>query len=232
MGSIDFRQIQSFIYKIKFDEKAEVPRIGVAKFVRRMAGLDLYEYSVYCKKDVPFSTLLNLYAKEMYSAPLTRWCMGPYGCVIVRRIPAACAPPPPHPLTAPRTPPPAPQNNLSNFYVFYNDDEPVPLETILDARIGDICVGAGEAHKLEVRFHVCVACGLCCWPVACISKATCGYGDYRLSAPFFDTDPTKEWPLSAPARAPPQQVMRDAGMGLRAVPEEAAPKAEAAGASA
>ena len=86
-----------------------------------------------------------------------------------------------------------------------------------------------RTDKLEVRFRVCVACGICCWPVACIAKATTGWGDYRKSAPFFDTDPAREWPLTTAAAAavPQQQVMRDAGMGVRAVPEGAALEADA-----
>ena len=153
----------------------------------------------------PTPLLRSQYAKQEFTGTVS-CCFSPFGCMMM---------------------------NLSNFMLEYNDDEAMPLDSLLDKRIGDICSAKGGEHTLKIKYNACAGFGVCCMLVGCCTKPTSGYGDPRKTVPWLSMDPAKEWPLTAPgSSAPKQQVMEGAGMNIRAVPVEAAPKGEAGTAAA
>ena len=122
--------------------------------------------------------------------------------------------------------PPSLQLNLSNLEVEYNDEEAVPLDSVLGTRVGDICTAKSGAHSIKIKYSGCVGFGCCCMVVGFWTKLFCGgYGDPRKTVPWMSMDPAKHWPLTAAgaiaetAAAPKQQVMAESDpVGAPATP--------------
>ena len=174
---------QYFFYNINYDDEASQPRISGKKLISSTisagGGYDnegvrtvqqIFEFDVYTKPNVPLGKLLSLYGNSEMEKYAC--CFSPAGCIMA---------------------------NYTNIRLEYRGTNQPLDEQLLNTAVGNIVTHPNQSNKLRINFNSCMALGLPCCLVGCVSKVATGYGDPRKNVEWMN--PSRQWPLVATTAA-------------------------------